>query len=77
MLSPTLYYDSHSEILCALLDADADVNALTSDSLQTPLHKASLRGHLDCARQLLKRGALVNCTSRPHIFLFYIDNDPY
>ena len=51
---------SHADVVKILLANDADVNAMTAEDLQTPLHKAALHAYLDCAKLLLKHGALVN-----------------
>ena len=49
----------HVECLQALLDAEAEVDVLTSPRKLTPLYFASLQGHLACVKALIDGGATV------------------
>ena len=54
-----------SEVLCqscqpTLPEAGADINRATYDATFTSLHHALAKGHMECARLLVERGADVN-----------------
>jgi truncated hemoglobin YjbI len=57
---------SHSgpDIVRALVDAGADVDASGGVTRATPLHMAARRGHVETARALLDCGAAVNARDR-------------
>ena len=43
-----------------ILEAGADINRPTYDATFTALHHALAKGHMDCARLLVEKGADVN-----------------
>ena len=54
----------HPETAIALLDAGAEVNLASQESMRvTPLHSAVAADQLDLARELVRRGANVNATA--------------
>lgn len=56
--------NSGPDIVRALVEAGADVNACGGVTRATPLHMAARRGHLKIARALLDCGAAVNARDR-------------
>lgn len=53
----------HSEVVNALLDRGADVNARSTNSMKnTPLHAAAAGGNIELVRLLLERGADANAS---------------
>lgn len=55
--------EGHSETVLALLDAGADVNAVTGGDHSSPLVLATINGHFDLGLELVARGADVNLAS--------------
>lgn len=47
--------DGHTEIVAALLNADADVNAVEPTFGAVPLHKSVYNGHVEITRMLVQR----------------------
>jgi ankyrin repeat protein len=54
----------HRDVVCALLDNDADVSAIDDRHSGTPLGWSVFYGHADTARVLLERGADANPRDR-------------
>lgn len=48
--------NGHAEIIQLLVDAGADINAVTDDG-RTPLMQAAIQGHVDCVKTLLRNKA--------------------
>lgn len=55
--------EGHTETALALLDAGADLNAVTGGDHSSPLVLATINGHFDLGLELLARGADVNLAS--------------
>lgn len=55
--------EGHAETVLALLDAGADVNAVTGGDHSSPLVLATINGHFDLGLELMARGADVNLAS--------------
>ena len=53
-----------AEIVRAVVQAGADVNARGGVTRATPLHMAARRGHVKIARALLECGAAINAVDR-------------
>ena len=51
-------FRGHTDVVCALVSAGADVNYQHSDGF-SPLSMASLKGHIDCVKLLIHGGAEV------------------
>lgn len=55
-LSALAAFEGHDPVLRILLEAGAEVDAVTND-LRTPLYQAAFKGHLACVRVMLEYGA--------------------
>ena len=53
-------YGGHLDVVWALLEKGADVNARRNEDGVTPLIAASAQGHVDVVRALLEKGADVD-----------------
>jgi ankyrin repeat protein len=68
-------YGGHLDVVWALLEKGADVNARRNEDGVTPLIAASAQGHVDVVRALLEKGADVDAKGNDAITALSVAKD--